>query len=292
MRIDYPVTILSDLHVGHPASYVTDPEELAPLFRDTATAIFNGDTVEMLWLVNREKAQEQMERISHTCIAQGARPVYLNGNHDPVISSASYLDLAAGAVLVTHGDILFHAIAPWGREAALLAMEHTRILEGMDHEDRTDFEKRLVAIKRTSLALEMHEPPVRRGRWARLSMALREGWPPWRAFRIIRFWMQTPRLAAELAARFRPEARFVLIGHTHYAGVWRRGDRIVVNTGSFLPFSGRYAVRIDRDRLEVRKVVRGKGGWELGRTVAVHALGTQKEGSEQTTTSPGWLSPR
>jgi UDP-2,3-diacylglucosamine pyrophosphatase LpxH len=273
MNVDYPITVLSDLHVGHPASRITDANQLAPLFRDAASVVFNGDTVEMLWLCNREKAQGQLERIAEVCLAQGARPIFLNGNHDPVASSASHLDLVGGAILVTHGDVLFHEIAPWGREGKVLGEEHSRILQGMCEAARSDFEERLVAAKRTSLALEMHEPRAPRGRLPGLRLALREGWPPWRAFGIIRYWILTPRLADEVASRFRPEARFVLIGHTHRAGIWERRGRIIVNTGSFLPLSKKYAVRIERSRLEVRKIAWNKGQWWLGSAIAVHDLG-------------------
>ena len=143
-------------------------------------------------------------------------------------------------------------------------------MAGLGEEARADFEERLVAVRRTALSLEMHEPRTARGRWAGLATTLREGWPPWRVLQIVRAWVRTPRLADELAGRFRPRARFVVIGHTHFAGVWGRGGRVVVNTGSFLPLSGRYAVRIDPDQLEVRKVERRKGEWVLGRRVAAH----------------------
>jgi UDP-2,3-diacylglucosamine pyrophosphatase LpxH len=270
MRIDYPITIVSDLHVGHPAGRIKDPQQLAPLFKDAATVVFNGDTVEMLWLCNRDKAQAQLEAIAGVCLAQGARPVFLNGNHDPVASSASHLDLAGGSILVTHGDVLFHDIAPWGREAKVLGEEHTRILAEMCESAHSDFEERLVAVKRTSLAMEMHEPRAPRGRLPGIRLALREGWPPWRAFGIVRYWVLTPRLAEEVATRFRPEARFVIIGHTHRAGVWRRKERVVVNTGSFLPLSGKLAVRLEPGRLEVRKVVWAGTEWQLGRVVATY----------------------
>lgn len=272
MQIEYPITVLSDLHVGHPASHITDPDQLSPLFQDAATVVFNGDSVELLWLVNRDRALEQLDTLAQVCVKQGARPVFLNGNHDPVISSANYLSLCNGAVLVTHGDILFHEIAPWSREAKILGPEHSRILAEMDHEAHTDFEERLVAAKRTSLVLEMHEPRTAQRKWAGLAMALREGWPPWRAFRIVHYWVQTPRLVEELAERFGLPSRFVIIGHTHYAGIWKRGPRVIVNTGSYLPFSGRLAVRITPDRLEIRKVEWGQGQWHFGRILDTFSI--------------------
>jgi UDP-2,3-diacylglucosamine pyrophosphatase LpxH len=264
LNVEYPVTILSDLHVGHPGSYITDPEALAPLFRGAATVVFNGDTVEMLWVCNRDHAQEQMEKIARACLDQGARPVFLNGNHDPVISSGSFIDLCDGAVLATHGDILFHEIAPWSPDSRVVGPEHSRLLNEMNDEARGDLTERLIVAKRASLRLEMHEPKRSGHGFAGLAMAVREGWPPWRALRIIRCWMQTPRLADELAQLYRPRARFVLIGHTHWAGVWQRSARVVVNTGSFLPFSGRSLVRITPARLEVHSIVRRGAEWHPG----------------------------
>jgi UDP-2,3-diacylglucosamine pyrophosphatase LpxH len=272
MKLDYPITIISDLHVGHPASFIKDPEQLAPLFRDAAAVVFNGDSVEQLWLINRDKAHQQAEEIGKVCVDQGARPVFLNGNHDPVISSASLLDLADGNILVTHGDVLFHEVAPWSREGQIIADAHNQVLQELDEQGQSDLTERLVAIKRASLALEMHEPKRPGGRLAGLRTAIREGFPPWRAFRIIYFWMKTPGLARELAYRYRPKARFVIIGHTHYAGVWDNGQRVVINTGSFLPFSGRYIVRLESNRIEVRKIDVQGGKFHIAGTKATLAL--------------------
>jgi len=269
MKIDFPALILSDLHLGHPASSVTDPSHLCRSFDGVSTVIFNGDTVELCWLRNREKAQEQLDRLAEVCLRAGVRPVFLNGNHDPVVSSASHLDLCDGAVLVTHGDILFHEVAPWSREAKVVGPEHSRALQRLSEEARSDFEERLVACKQASLALEMHEPRSASRRWARAAMVFREGWPPWRILRIVKCWMQAPGRAARLAEEFRPQARFVIIGHTHRAGIWKRRSRIVIDTGSFLPLSGTRAVRIDSGRLEVRQIVRVQREWTLGRTLAM-----------------------
>ncbi len=271
-KVEFPITVLSDLHVGHPASYLTDPAQLAPLCEGAATVLFNGDTVEALWVCNRDKAHGQLEQIAATCQHQGARAIFLNGNHDPVVSSASHLDLCDGAILVTHGDILFHAVAPWSREAEVIGAAHSRVLDEMADTAGPDaltvFEERLVAVKKASLALEMHEPRRPGGRLAGLALALRESWPPWRLLNILHSWLVTPDRADALAHAFRPRARFVLLGHTHYAGVWKRGQRVIINTGSFLPFSGRYGVRLSPDRLDVLAIERRKDEWRFGRAVA------------------------
>jgi UDP-2,3-diacylglucosamine pyrophosphatase LpxH len=267
VNVAYPIVILSDLHIGHPASRLTDPQSLTPLLRGAATVVFNGDTVEMLWVGNRDHAQEQLERLAQTCTDLGARPVFLNGNHDPIVSSASYLDLCEGAVLVTHGDILFHSVAPWSRDAAVIGPEHSRLLEQLDEQAKADLAERLLIAKRAQLTLEMHEPHRGTGLRVRVMTVVREVWPPWRAVKIIHCWLQTPGFAARLAQEHRPLAHYVIIGHTHRAGVWRRDGRVVINTGSFMSFSGRSIVRLTAERVQVQEVVRHGCSWQLGRVM-------------------------
>src|SRR5947208_11977795 len=110
--------------------------------------------------------------------AEGVRAVFINGNHDPAISAASHIDLADGAVLVTHGDVLFHDVSPWSREAELMSEVHAQALEELGDDAFDNFEKRLHANKRASLSLELHESTLPRGRFARIVTYLRESWPP------------------------------------------------------------------------------------------------------------------
>ncbi len=267
MKITEPVTILSDLHIGHSAGLVNDPEQLAPVFAESSTVILNGDSVEMLWKHNRDQARAQLRRLGSVCKREGARAIFVNGNHDPFVSAINHLDLLDGRMLVTHGDILFHEVAPWSREAPIIGPQRERFLEAVGDDDAlTDFERQLLAAKWASLALEMREPCAPTGLFPRVRMLLRETLPPWRVLRIVKFWMETPSRAAGLAAMFRPEAKVVVIGHTHYPGVWKRDGRIVINTGAYLPFSTRLAVQIEDGRIVVRQVVRRGKDFALGRT--------------------------
>jgi hypothetical protein len=176
-------------------------------------------------------------------------------------------------VLVTHGDILFPAIAPWSREAKIVGTAHDRFVAEMNEEARADLTERLIATKRASLQLEMHEPRRPGGRWAGLALAARESWPPWRPLWIFQAWLETPGRAHRLARQYRPAARCVILGHTHYAGIWQRGGRTIINTGSFLPYSGRAGVRLTPERLEVRAIVAEKGDWVFGRVRREMTLG-------------------
>ncbi len=267
MKISYPLAILSDTHIGHTASRVRSAGQLEGLVRGVSTVVFNGDSVEMLWRPNRPQAREQLRRLVGVCRRAGARPIFVNGNHDPFVSTINHLDLAGGSVLATHGDILFHEVAPWSRDADVVGPQRQHLLESMGGDALTDFERQLLATKWASLALEMREPCSPGGLLPTVRMALRETWPPWRVLRIVRFWMQTPERAAGLARMFRPDARFVVIGHTHHPGVWEHDGRVVVNTGAYLPFSSRLAVRVEPGELRVHRVACRHGRFDWGRLV-------------------------
>ena len=268
MLFQEPIRILSDIHLGHPASLVGDPEELAPLFEGIPTVVFNGDTVEDRFRKDQEQARKNLEATKKVCAGLGAAAVFLNGNHDPKISPWNHLDLAGGAVLVTHGDMLFHDISPWSNESVIMKAAHREALEEIGEDAFHDFEKRLHASKRASLALELHESTIPRGRLARVITYLRESWPPWRPLLIFQCWIQVPGRAEALARVFRPRARFILIGHSHYCGVWKRGPRVIINTGGFLPIAGRSLVDLEGNRLTIRKIARSGGKFQPGKTVA------------------------
>jgi predicted phosphodiesterase len=262
-----PLRIISDLHFGHPASIVHGPEALTPLFEGVKAVVFNGDTVELRYLRGRELGLRNAVLIRDACIAAGARPVFLNGNHDPVLSELCHADLAGGAILVTHGDMLFHNISPWSHQAGIMADAHTRELAAFDPDALNNFEKRLKASKRAALSIELRKSGLRRGSLAKLRTVLREGWPPWRPFQIFHAWAVTPERARLLLQAFRPNARFIIIGHTHFPGVWERDGRIVINTGGYFPLSKRLTVELRDGKVIVRNVIFSKGQFRPAGTV-------------------------
>ncbi len=138
-QFEEPIRILSDLHFGHPASIIEQPRQLVPLFRDAKTVIFNGDTVELRYLRGRRIGMRNAALMREACEGAGAHPIFINGNHDPILSDLSHVDLVDGSVLVTHGDLLFHDISPWSHEAETIGEAHTRELEGLEEDAFLDF---------------------------------------------------------------------------------------------------------------------------------------------------------
>ena len=135
-----PILILSDMHLGHRASRIKHPEQLAPLLRGPGSVIFNGDTSEMRNPEDRVVGRKLAADLARICHQSGRKAFFLNGNHDPNVSGTNHLDLAQGAILVTHGDILFLDVAPWSRDAGHYRKKHREILEVLGPDEYIDFE--------------------------------------------------------------------------------------------------------------------------------------------------------
>jgi predicted phosphodiesterase len=260
-----PTLILSDLHLGHRASLIRDPEQLAPVFREANTIILNGDTAELRHQIDRPLGRMLAATLARVCHSSGAKAIFINGNHDPVISHIDHLDLAEGQMLVTHGDMLFLGIAPWSRQAYAYRKIHLRALDQLGPDALLNFEKRLLATKRTSLKLQLLEEPTTLGRFPGVGLIVRQFWPPFRPFMILHAWWETPKLGAKLLQAFRPETRYLLIGHTHFPGCWNHGGRVVINTGSFVLNFGACAVLLKEKSFEIRKIKRYQKNFVLGK---------------------------
>ncbi len=256
MATDFPIRILSDLHMAHRASLIRGPEQAAPLLDGAAGVIFNGDTAELRYPQVREQAAAMVSGLRELCERLGTEPVFLNGNHDPDISGQDFASPANGGVLVFHGHSLFSNITPWGRDSAILETLHGEELAKRGNPAEWTLASRLEAARMACLRLEpaqSRDQPPRRG-WLR--HLVKDFGLPHRAWPVLQSWRKAPALAAEFADRFQPAARAVVIGHTHFPGHWLKSGLTVVNTGSFLPGPGRRLVELDRGELRVRKIHR------------------------------------
>jgi predicted phosphodiesterase len=260
-----PTLILSDLHLGHHASRIRDAEQLAPVLREAKTVILNGDTAELRHQIDRPVGRGLAANLARVCHSSGAKAIFINGNHDPVISQTDHLDLAEGQMLVTHGDMLFLGIAPWSRQAYAYRRVHRRALDQLGSDALLNFEKRLLATKRTTLKLQLLEEPTTQGRFRGLGLIARQLWPPFRPLMILHAWWNTPKLGAGLLRAFRPETRFLLIGHTHFPGCWNRSGRVIINTGSFVLNFGACAALLSDQSLEIRRIDRYHKNFVLGK---------------------------
>lgn len=257
--------ILSDLHLAHPASLLQDMRQIEPLLEGARRVVFNGDTVELRSATVRPRSLVYLKDIRHFCRARGIEPLVINGNHDPDASDLDHLDLMGGRLLVTHGHVFFPAITPWGRDAKRFRENHAQALRELSLNGEAHLEDRLAAVRHACLMTpsEGGRPPRTGPQW--LLAALSEMSHPVRAWEVLRAWIACPGLVAAFAGEHRPRVQCVVMGHTHFPGCWRRGERLVINTGAYLPWLGRQLVDVFETSLVVRAVERDGGVFRPGK---------------------------
>ena len=235
--------------------------------------ILNGDTFD----TRPSSHPQQTARIRTETTAYFANcastVIHLTGNHDPDISAHHSLDLAGGHVFVTHGDIIFEDVVPWGRDTDYFTARIQHDLAALNEKSRHQLDSRLAITRAACLGLPQgHQAEPNPLKYA-LQVAADNLWPPQRSLRILRAWRETPARAAAIAATHRPDARFMLIGHTHRPGVWTTPSGLtVINTGSLSRPFGALAVDLHATQLTVRRIVARAGHFQPGPVIAEFAL--------------------
>jgi predicted phosphodiesterase len=265
--VEEPIRILSDLHLGHSASLAREVCQIEPLFRGARTVIFNGDTVEMRSERDRERADSRLQTVHDFCAEQDAASYFINGNHDPIISTINHMELDEGRVLVTHGDVLFHESSPHRRRRFRSAMLDRKVDE-LSPTELLHFEKILATNKRVTAFVDDYGFSIPDGQWGKFTTFMKQTWPPRRLVNLVSSWTSTHVNAINLVRVYRPHARVIVVGHTHFPGIWHRHGYTVINTGSYLPVLGRLAVDFEGGHVTVRKVIFRRGRFHLGRTIS------------------------
>jgi len=135
-------------------------------------------------------------------------------------------------------------------------------------------EERLRLFRRVAASVPQRHQSER-NRWKYIfHFASDTVWPPWRVLRILNAWRVLPSRAEAFVRRYRPHARFAVVGHTHWPGVWRMPSGfIVINTGSFCrPFGG-LAVDLEPGKLTVRRVLSVRGQYRAGEVLRRFKVG-------------------
>jgi predicted phosphodiesterase len=267
------IRILSDLHYGDRGSRIRSLPSLAPLFEGASSLVLNGDTIDTRPGPNPPvTAALRAEALEF--FARSAPPTtILTGNHDPDISNRHMLDLAGGQIFVTHGDIIFDNLVPWGQDAAFARQRLAELLAALPAENRDQLEPRLAIYRQVAATIPQRHQSERNGWKYTLGYLTDTVWPPTRILRVLRAWRRAPGLAAELTRHYRPQARFAVIGHIHHPGCWRMPNGVtVLNTGSFCPPLGGCVIDVRPDRVTLRRIVARRGEFHLGDTAAEFAL--------------------
>jgi predicted phosphodiesterase len=265
------IRIISDLHYGDRSGRIKDLAGLGPLVPEAGELVLNGDTLDTRPGYETVAGRRRAEVLAF--VGQCLVPVrLLTGNHDPDISPDHWHELAGGQVLVTHGDIAFEDIVPWGRDAAL-----ARQLVAAARRELPDasLASLLAAHRRAAATIpQQHQSEPHLGRYLR-SFLRDTFWPPSRIPCILRAWAEHPGRMARLIRPERAAARFIIVGHTHRPGFWRLpGGLVVINTGSFCPPLGPRLVEVAPDHVSLRHIVLRRGEARPAGTLAEFALAT------------------
>lgn len=254
------IVILSDTHLGRDKGAAVSAAALRPLWQGANHLVLNGDVAEVHHPVHRGAAARQVMELLELAEADGVQVTMLSGNHDPYLSDVRHLRLAGGRVFITHGDVLHPAIAPWSPSADKLRTVHQLALARLDPSQRGQLEHRLAASQHAAHA-EWAYLEANKSRSALGELMQR----PWLIPRILMYWHRIPRLAAEFAAEHVPDARFIVLGHTHHQGVWHVANRVIINTGAFGFPAKPWAAVLDQGELAVRPILFDRSTYRLSK---------------------------
>jgi len=264
-----PVRIVSDLHLAHPSSRIVEVESLRPLVAGARTVIFNGDTCEQSCREWRAAGEEKLDELCALCKEEGAEPQFVAGNHDPEISERGWLDLAAGRIFLTHGHVMCLGGAPWSHEFLKRKEEILQLVR-----EREDAEADLAHHWETArlLTRALHPAGTRRPGGRGRNYLLGALWPPRRLLTIAQTWLGIADTAGAFAERVRPEASIVFFGHFHRPGLWRRGGRVICNTGAFMRGSRALVGELTGGWLSIRAIAHEHDEFRPGERRALFAI--------------------
>lgn len=265
--------ILSDIHYGDRATRVVRLAQLTPLLDGVPHIVLNGDTLDTRPGPDPQHTAACREEVGKFFAAAAPSTTFLTGNHDSDISPHHTLDLADGRVFAVHGDIFFSDLVPWSKDAPLIARLIEKELRTMRPEDHHVLEHRFAMIRRVSAAVPQRHQSERHSLKYLVRYLGETIWPPGRVWKILSAWRLAPQHAADFARRYRPQARFIVSGHTHHPGIWPTpGGPIVINTGSYTRMLGGSLVELTATHLRVRRVDSRGGEFRLGAMLAEFPL--------------------
>lgn len=258
--------VLSDLHLGHVCARLDSATQIEQLVDGFEEIVLNGDSVEAR--CGGDAVRPHLDGLREVAMRTGADLTFLTGNHDPTVSDRHAVEFDGGRILVMHGDAVFPGISPWGRTAPAIARKHLAAVREAEARGPVGLYQRLEIARAASLETPVYSWMSSSAGKGTLWTILRRVLVPYKAWGIVKCWFEANQLTAGFCRRYAPEARVVIVGHTHRRGLWSRNGLTVVNLGGYLPGGGAYAVVVDRGFVRVHDVLAHKGNLQLGPVVA------------------------
>ena len=247
--------ILSDLHFGRPSFTITSASQLQTLWKGCDTFILNGDTTEIHSSKNSKHSAEFTSELINLANKDGVQTTLLCGNHDPNCSETDWRWFWDKTILVFHGHVAFAGIAPWSwRSKYIQERRNEYILKSGD-----GFVEQLSAVRKASFdaasgAFNIHRP--------KLPQMLMLGFPA--VMHVLYGWWKFPSNISHWVSTYAPSAKYIITGHTHHAGNWKRNGRVIINTGCFGFPSHPRAVIIDDEKITVYRLQLSNNNYSLG----------------------------
>ena len=235
--------VISDTHM--PRGRMTSEQPLLGLLGDCDRLVVNGDLAELHQPGLVERSRQLLEALRNKAAASNTSLELLSGNHDPEVSEWRALGFAENRLMITHGDAFHMMIAPWARHASTIkqAWVDTRNAHQVEEEL---VEHRFDAVRAAALA--EWDAESEDATFTTIWTMFRR---PTALLKIMRYWQQAPEHARRFARTFFPDVEYLVVGHTHRAGICRRSSPVVINTGAF-SFPGKpHAVVLEQDTLQV-----------------------------------------
>ena len=262
--------VLSDLHFDDTTSQVRALPMLRPLLDGADRVIINGDALDSQVIAH---GAELIAQVKTFFAAHVRDSLFIAGNHDPDISALNELLLADGQIWLTHGDVFFDYLAPWSPNLPEYRRRIHALRDPLPPGEWDRLETRYRILRQISIGLPPEHDPSDRSLWHLCTRLGRIFVHPRRPLSMLHTWVTSPRVAAQMAAKHHPSARFVIFGHIHHPGVWaNHHPRVIINTGSFTPPRGALVVEFDEKTLRVRRIERRQGAFHPGRTLAEFPL--------------------
>lgn len=242
--------IISDTHLGKPGRATATA--LRPIWQGVDELVINGDAAEVQvpWL--RSAAARELDQLERLTQEDGVKLTLISGNHDAYLTDRRCLQLASKHILVMHGDALHPAVAPWTHTAKTLADRTRREIANATN---NDLATRLDIAQHVGHSEFLREYVIS-GRGDRTIRRLLVR--PIEVPLVLQYWRNEPALAEQFMKRYVPQAKVLIVGHSHRRRVWKRGERTIINTGAFT-FPGRpQCVLHHGDTLSVHRIHKHK----------------------------------